>query len=97
MLEAIPPQLVTGGGIVGMVTLVGWFLATGRAVTRREHDNRVADKDAVIADLRETLKIRDQEAAIRTEQIGKLLTNTDLTVALLQGLTREVRRADLEA
>lgn len=96
MLDAIPPQLLTGGGVVALVTAFAWALARGLLVTRREHDGRVADKDAVIADLRETVKVKDQEAAIRTEQIGKLLTNTDLTVSLLQGLSREARRADLE-
>ena len=95
MLDGFPTELLTGGGVVGLITAFGWALARGLIVTRREHDNRIGDKDAQIAYLRETLATRDQEAAVRSEQIGKLLTNTDLTVQLLQGVHREATRGDM--
>ena len=48
-VDAIPTGLLGQG--VGVLTLLGWLfwmLSTGRLVTRREHENRVADKDSQI-------------------------------------------------
>ena len=50
-MDAIPPALLSGGGVASLLGLLFWMLATGRLVTRREHDNRMADKDAQIEKL----------------------------------------------
>ncbi|WP_107768424.1 hypothetical protein [Nocardioides terrigena] len=44
-LEAIPPALVNGVGVVGLVVILFWMLATGRLVTRREAEDIRADRD----------------------------------------------------
>ena len=44
-LEAIPPALVNGIGVVGLVVILFWMLATGRLVTRREAEDIRADRD----------------------------------------------------
>lgn len=97
MLEAIPPQLVGGAGLATIVLAAVWSMLTGRIVSRAAHEDRIRDKDDHIAYLRATLETRDQEAAIRTEQVQKLLTNSDLTVQLLQALNREARSGDVAA
>lgn len=49
-VDAIPISLVGPGvGILSPLVWLFWMLATGRLVTRREHENRIADKDAQIA------------------------------------------------
>lgn len=97
MLEAIPPQLLSGFGWGGLVLLLVWFLFTDRIVTRGSHLREVADKDSHIAYLRKTLEVRDEQVRIRDDQIQKLLTNSDLTVQLLQSIAKEARRGDVEA
>ena len=41
----ISPDLLNGIGVVALVLWVGWMLATGRLVTRREADSIRADRD----------------------------------------------------
>lgn len=91
MLEAIPPQLLSGIGWGGLVLLLIWMLFTDRIVTRGSHLREIADKDSHIAYLRKTLEVRDEQVRVRDEQMQKLLTNTDLTVQLLHSIAREAR------
>jgi hypothetical protein len=97
MLEAIPPQLLTGAGWGGLVIMVVWFIFTDRLVPRGSHLRLIGDKDDHIKYLRQTLEVRDEQVRIRDEQIQKLLSNSDLTVQLLQSIAREARRGDVEA
>jgi hypothetical protein len=97
VLEAIPPQLLTGAGWGALVLILIWFLFTDRLVTRGSHLREITEKDSHIAYLRKTLEVRDEQVRIRDEQIQKLLTNSDLTVQLLQSIAREARRGDLES
>lgn len=95
MLDAIPPQLLTGAGWGALVLILVWFLFTDRLVTRSSHLREVAEKDDHIGYLRKTLEVREEQVRIRDEQMQKLLTNSDLTVQLLQSIAREARRGDL--
>jgi hypothetical protein len=97
MLEAIPPQLLTGAGWGGLVIMVVWFIFTDRLVPLGSHLRLIGDKDDHIKYLRQTLEVRDEQVRIRDEQIQKLLSNSDLTVQLLQSIAREARRGDVEA
>lgn len=92
LLAAIPPQLLTGSGLAALVALAVWLIYTGRLVTRQVHEDRITDKNNHIEYLRRTLEVRDEEVRIRSEQVQKLLTNSDLTVQLLQSLQREASR-----
>lgn len=93
----IPAGLLTTGGPYGLVALVVLLILGGRLITRAAHEDRVHDKDAQIEYLRETLKSRDEELQVRGQQVDKLLTQSDLTVQLLQSLAREAGRDDLVA
>jgi hypothetical protein len=44
-IDAIPPALINGVGVVGLVVILFWMLATGRLVTRREAEDIRADRD----------------------------------------------------
>ena len=95
MLEAIPPQLLTGAGWGTLVLLVVWLIFTDRLISRSSHLREVAAKDTVITYLSTALDKRDEQVAVRDEQMQKLLTNSDLTVQLLQSVAREARRGDV--
>ena len=95
MIDAIPPQLLTGAGWGALIALAVWLVFTDRLISRGSHLREIAGKDELVAYLRKTLEIRDAEAALRTEQMNKLLTNSDLTVQLLQSVAREARRGDV--
>lgn len=45
MIEGIPVALLNGVGVVGLVVLLFFLLATGRLVTRREAQSIEADRD----------------------------------------------------
>jgi uncharacterized protein (DUF3084 family) len=98
MLEGIPPQVVTGVGWGGLILLAVWLIFTDRLIPRASHLREMSQKDDHIAYLRKTVDVRDEQVRIRDEQIQKLLTNSDLTVQLLQSLqsvVREARRGDV--
>lgn len=44
-MDAIPPALLSGGGVVTLLVGLFWMVATGRIVTRREHDAVKEDRD----------------------------------------------------
>lgn len=93
VLAVIPPQLFTGGMTVSLVSMAVWLIYTGRLISRTAHEDRIADLTKHVEYLRKTLEVRDEEVRIRSEQVQKLLTNSDLTVQLLQSLQREARGA----
>ena len=66
----LPPALLNGVGVVGLLVGLFWMLATGRLVTRREHDGRVADKDAQIADLRKANDVKDTQLEKLTNDVA---------------------------
>ena len=44
-MDAIPPALINGAGVVTLLVGLFWMIATGRVVTRREHDAVKEDRD----------------------------------------------------
>ena len=79
MLDGIPlGQLLDGFGTVTIVVVVGLLLFTGRLVTRREHEGRIADRDAEISLLRETV-------GRLTGEVGETLD------AILRAVKRQAR------
>lgn len=98
MLDGIPVDALAGRiGPVGLVALVVLLVLTGRLLPRSAHEDRVSDKDQQIGYLQQTLTSRDEELRVRGQQVDKLLTQSDLTVQLLQSLSREAGRDDLVA
>lgn len=93
-MDAIPSGLLTIGGWGGLVALAVWFMFTDRLISRGSHLREVADKNDHITYLRKTLEVRDEQIKVQDAHIQRLLTNSDLTVQLLQSLDRQARRAD---
>lgn len=91
----IPPALLGTGGPVGVLLFVVVLILTGRLVARSVYEDRIKDKDAQIASLQAALAAKDEQVRVRDEQTQKLLTQSDLTVQLLQSLAREAGRDDL--
>ena len=52
----VPPALLNGVGVGALLVLLFYMLATGRLVTRREHESRMADKDERIATQNKTIE-----------------------------------------
>lgn len=76
----LPPALLNGAGVVSLLVGLFWMIATGRLVTRREHDNRVADKDAQIADLRKANDVKDaqiEKLSVVGETVAKVLQSIE--------------------
>jgi hypothetical protein len=96
-MPEIPPALIGTGGPVGIIALVVALVLTGRLVSRSVHEDRIRDKDAQIDYLRATLASREEELRVRGQQVDRLLTQSDLTVQLLQSLAREAGRDDVVA
>jgi hypothetical protein len=69
-MDAIPPALLNGVGVAGLLVGLFWMLASGRIVTRREHEGRVADKDAQIADLRKANDVKDAQLEKLTSDVA---------------------------
>lgn len=97
MMPEIPPALIGTGGPVGILLFVVVLIVTSRLIPRPTHEDRIRDKDQQIAYLQATLAVRDEELKVRGGQVEKLLTQSDLTVQLLQSLAREAGRDDVAA
>ena len=79
-LTDLPPALITGGSIMSLLSGLFWMLATGRLVTRREHEERVGDLKEQAETLRETVKVKDaqlEKLAIIGETTVKILASVE--------------------
>jgi len=78
-MTALPVGLLNGIGVVGIVALLGWLLATGRLATRREVDA----KDRQIEALMQRDVIKDQTISDFSKAISEsnALTRAFLDVA----------------
>lgn len=80
-VELTPAAITNGVGVISVTVWLLWMLATGRLVTRREHENRVGDlKDRITTDA-ETIESL-------TGSVQKQTVNGDLTVSLLRSIDR---------
>ncbi|WFE45293.1 hypothetical protein [Verrucosispora sp. WMMD1129] len=89
MLDAPLAALVAQGGPVGLLSLVVVLILLGRLIPRTVHEDRIRDKTERIAYLEATLKTRDDELRVRSEQVSRLLGQGDMSVQVLQSLARE--------
>lgn len=83
-MEAVPVALLNGIGVVGTVLLVGWFLWTGRLVTRREVERVEHDRDEWRAESR----IKDSQVAEKDEQLRHVVEVGLTMKAVLEALQR---------
>jgi hypothetical protein len=91
MFDTIPPALLNGAGVITLLGWLYWMLASGRLVTRREHENRMADKDATIADKDEQIVMWRGTAETNAAQKQELLEQGRLSTQLLQAIEARAR------
>ncbi len=97
MLDGLPAELVARVGPVGLLAVAVLLVLTGRLLPRAVHEDRLRDKDRQIEYLQAAAAVRDEQAGVRDEQIGKLLPAQEMTVHLLRSLVREAGGDDLVA
>lgn len=76
---------LNGIGVVAVVVVVGWLLATGRLVTRREAENMGHDRD----EWRTEARLKDQTITELTEQNQQLLEVGRTVKAIFTAISRE--------
>src|SRR5690349_15553253 len=87
-VDSLPVSIIGNG--VGVLTLLGWLflmLSRGALVTRREHENRIADKDAQIAMWRATAETNAAQRDVAQEHAG-------LSVQLWQAIEKRAHDTD---
>lgn len=67
-MDGIPPGLLEGIGITGLVVALFWMLSSGRLTTRNVADDIRHDRD----EWRTESRIRDQELAEKNRQLDHL-------------------------
>lgn len=83
-MDAIPPGLLNGLGVVAVVLLMGWLVVTGRLVPRRTYD----DKAHEAAEWRAESRIKDQQLAVKDEQLRQLSEVGAVMNAVLRAVQR---------
>ena len=92
MLDAVPPQLLTGGGLAGLLSLAVWLILTGRLVPRSTVDALLAGKDQEIARLAEAHALEVQRGDLQAEHLGELLEHARTTTQVIRSLPRPERQ-----
>jgi hypothetical protein len=67
------------------------MLATGRLITRREHEGRIADKDRQLADKDQQIVMWRAVGETSKAQSAELLEHSRLSVQLLQAIDARSR------
>ena len=88
-MDAIPPALVDGVGVVAVVLIVGWLMWTGRLVTRREVERVEHDRDEWRAESR----IRDAEVAEKNKQLEHV-AEVGITMKAVLGALQKLNHED---
>lgn len=65
VFDGIPIGFIDGLGVVGVIVILGWMLASGRLYTRRQYDEAIHDRD----EWRTESRIKDQQIAEKDTQI----------------------------
>lgn len=86
MVDGIPIGAIFNGvGVVGVVLVVGWMLATGRLATGRE----LREKNARIKALEEVLETRDGQLDLAVQTLPMI-------AAAMQGVHKAAEEATAE-
>ena len=102
MIEGVPVSVLNGVGVVGLVVIFGWLLATGRLVTSREverietsarealekaeHDRDEWRAESRIKDAQ--IGVKDEQIRERDRQISALSEVGDLLTDLFRTMKR---------
>lgn len=81
-MDALPPGLLDGIGIGGILIVLFWLLVTGRIATRNTVDDVRHDRD----EWRTEARIKDQEIAEKNRQLDHLAEVGRTVDAVLRAL-----------
>ena len=85
-MDGIPPALITGGGLTGVLTLLIVAFVKGWLVTSTTHREIVSIKDQQIADKDAQVVMWRAVGETSQAQMSELLEHSRVTVQLLQGI-----------
>ena len=86
-MDAIPPGLLNGLGVVGVVLLMGWLVFTGRLVPRRTHEDVIHDRD----EWRSESRIKDAQIAEKDMQLRHMAEVGKTVEQAFRGLQDQAR------
>lgn len=101
-MDAIPPALLNGVGVVGLLVGIYWALITERLVTGAAHRRELAAKDQQIAanERGHDQRVADKDAQIvmwravgetAQAQMAETLEHSRLSVQLLQAIEKRAQ------
>lgn len=85
-VDQIPPALITGGGLTGILTFLIVAFVRGWIVTAPTHREIVQIKDQQIADKDAQVVMWRAVGETSQAQMGELLEHSRVSVHLLQGI-----------
>lgn len=86
-MDQILPGLLNGVGIVGMLVLLWWMLATGHLFTKRQFDDKAHEADEWHAESR----IKDQQIQEKDDQLRHLAEVGRTVAAIMTAVQSEAR------
>ena len=93
----IPPEVFTGGGAAGIVTLAIVMVLTGRLVPRRMHEETRADRDEWRKAFQDSEAARQVQATaqrVQAEQLDQLLESAKATEKVMTAIQATVARLE---
>jgi hypothetical protein len=90
LLEMVPTELLTGGGLAGIVTLAIWMIFTGRLVAGRHYQELRDDRDH----WRKAHEVSEEGRAELRRQNDLLLEAQKEQNAIMLGLQNLLERAE---
>ncbi|WP_294567630.1 hypothetical protein [uncultured Arthrobacter sp.] len=86
MIEAIPPALLNGIGVVGIVVALFWMLARGTLITRREAEASRVAHERELADVRADRDVWRDNFLDQKGLMSQILTGQETTNRLLRAI-----------
>lgn len=91
-MELMIPTGITDLGLRGLVTLGLLLIAFGKLIPRSVHADRVADKDAQIAEKNARISFLEAALEKRDAQLSEQINNNKIAVSALEAIRREAAR-----
>lgn len=88
LLAGIPTEVITGGGLGGIVLLGICLIMTGKLVPGRLHDEVRQDRDK----WRLTAETSEKRGDVLSAQLEKLLTQGQTTETLMKAIHQAIER-----
>lgn len=84
MMDAIPPGLLNGAGVIALLVGLFWMLASGRLFTRRQYDDKAHEANEWRAESR----VKDAQIAEKDEQLRHLAEVGNTVDAVMRAIQR---------